>query len=97
MQTQYQHNIYTNLSQNFVDTFIKYHLLSIIYTLYAAGDINNLCLYRHEIGTFTFQWIFTIVTLFSQNENYVSQLFGDKRDILSIVRNFYFASANILA
>ena len=37
MQTQYQHNIYTNLSQNFVDTFIKYHLLSIIYTLYAAG------------------------------------------------------------
>ena len=37
MQTQYQHNIYTNLSQNFVDTFIKYYLLSIIYTLYAAG------------------------------------------------------------
>merc|ERR1739837_24611 len=23
--------------ENFVDTFIKYHLLSIIYTLYAAG------------------------------------------------------------
>ena len=37
MQTQYHHNIYTNLAQNFVDTFIKYYLLSIIYTLYAAG------------------------------------------------------------
>ena len=48
MQTQYQHNIYTNLSQNFVDTFIKYYLLSIIYTLYAAGAPSPANLVFHK-------------------------------------------------
>ena len=68
------------------------------YFVTGEWDINNLCLYRHEIGTFTFQWIFTIFSIFSLNENYVSPLFGDEQNILSIiVRNFYFASANILA
>ena len=68
------------------------------YFVTGEWDINSLCLYRHEIGTFTFQWIFTIVSIFSLNENYVSPLFGDEQNILSIiVRNFYFASANILA